>query len=68
MTQMEKVYKYMQEHGGITPMDAFSMKITRLAAVIFDLKKEGAEIETESVRFKSEDGKVKYFTRYSIKK
>lgn len=41
MTQKEAVLKYMQEHGKITSFEAFNeLGVTRLSAVIFDLRKE----------------------------
>ena len=41
MTQKEAVLKYMKEHGKISSMEAFSeLGVTRLSAVIFDLRKE----------------------------
>lgn len=41
MTQKEAVLRYMMEHGKISSFEAFSeLGITRLSAVIFDLRKE----------------------------
>ena len=67
MTQKEKVINYMRANGSITSMDAFrEYRITRLAAVIFELKKDGFNIKSEDVKFKGGDGKVSYFSKYSL--
>ena len=66
MSQKEKVLKYIKDNGSITSMDAFrEFKITRLAAIIFDLKKDGVDIKTEPRQFKK-DGRTSYFAEYSI--
>jgi len=50
-TQGKKVLEHLQVFGSITPMDAFhTYQITRLAAVVFDLRKQGHEITTENMR------------------
>lgn len=47
LTQKEVILKYLQENEGITSQDAWSMYgITRLADVIYKLKKDGVKIET----------------------
>ena len=44
-TQYERVLDYMQEFGSITSFEAFKdLGVTRLSAVIFDMKKDGVEI------------------------
>lgn len=44
--QQEAVLKYMKTNGGITSYDAFSkLRITRLSAVIYDLKDIGYNID-----------------------
>lgn len=47
MTQCEMILDYMRKHDGISTYTAFQMKITRLAARISDLKKQGYSIRTE---------------------
>ena len=47
MTQKERVLRHLQDYGSITSMEAFSeYGITRLSAVIFDLRSQGHSIET----------------------
>lgn len=54
-----RVVRFMRARGTITSMDAFEhLKITRLAAVIFDLKRKGYVIRTS---YQKANG-----TRYAI--
>ena len=47
ITQEEQVLEYMRKHGSITSMDAFrTYQITRLSAVVFNMKKHGYDVET----------------------
>lgn len=47
MTQNEMVLDYIKRNGSITPMEAFeSLSITRLAAVVWNLKRAGHDIQT----------------------
>ena len=50
--QRSDVLDYLKAHGSITQLEAyrqFPAPITRLSAVIFDLKKLGYNIETEDI-------------------
>lgn len=48
MTQCEKVLQYMKYNGSITAMECFEkLKITRLSARIYDLRKMGIKIKQE---------------------
>lgn len=68
MTNKEKVLDYLEHHDGITTMEAFQkLNITRLSAIIFDLIKDGVEIEKENLIQKNNNGKVVQFTRYRRK-
>lgn len=50
MTQKQKVKEYIEKHGSITSFEAFrELYVTRLSAVIFDLRNEGENIECEMV-------------------
>lgn len=68
MTQKERVLEYMAGFGSISSMEAFvDLGITRLSAVIFDLKKAGHEID-----MKYENGKNRFeektrYARYTLK-
>lgn len=67
-TQTERVRQYLEETGSITSLEAFrELGITRLSAVIFNLKKE-VDIKTETVCFHNRYGEKVYFAKYSINK
>ena len=62
-----RVMGYMEQFGGITSLETFQdLGITRLAAVIFDLKKNGVPIKTERVSSTNRYGETVNFARYSI--
>jgi hypothetical protein len=66
-SQYMKVYRYMQTHPFITPMDAIRRyNVTRLSAIIFDMKKDGISIKTNIVRKKNEDGHITPYAEYSL--
>lgn len=49
MTQTDEVLHWLKRRKHISPFDAFvKLKITRLAARIYDLRKEGHEILTDT--------------------
>lgn len=51
MTQREWTLDYMKRHGSITSMEAYDKAgITRLAAIIFDLRKQGYKIDTNDIK------------------
>lgn len=61
--QRVDVYNYMLEKGSITQLEAyrnFPAAITRLSAVIFDLKKDGHNITSEWEDGKNCYGKTHY--------
>lgn len=69
--QRKDVLSYLKKHkkSGITQMDAytaFPAPITRLAAVIFDLKKMGYDIESKEEVGKNCYGTTSY-VRYVLK-
>ena len=66
MTQKEQVYRYMQDKGSISTMEAFKIGITRLSARIYDLKEDGVQIISERVFYKADDGKHKHYDRFRL--
>lgn len=66
MAQIDKVYQYMEAHGEITQREAIYLGCYRLAAVIFNLKKQGVPIRTEMRLVKKADGTVTHIAVYSI--
>lgn len=66
--QEERVLNFIMEHKGITSLDAYNeLGITRLSAVIFNLKKKKIEIISEFVEVKNRFNEVCRVKRYSIK-
>ena len=64
MTQVQKVYDYMNEHGAITQRDAFHLGIYRLSARIADLKSAGINVQSELVQVECADGSKARVARY----
>jgi hypothetical protein len=62
-TQKQKVLDYLRSHSYITSLVAFGVfKITRLSAVIYDLKAAGYKIDAEP----AVDAAGGRYTRYSL--
>nr|UVX93119.1 MAG: helix-turn-helix domain protein [Bacteriophage sp.] len=67
VSQKKMVLDYIREFGSITPLDAFKdLGVTRLAAVIFELKEDGHDIHTERERGKNRYGQPTRYARYSF--
>ena len=67
MTQRERVTKYINEFGSISSLEAFrDLGVTRLADVIFKMKKDGIEINTRTEKSVNRYGDIVYFARYSF--
>jgi len=50
-TQKRKILRYLKTHSGITAADAVRLfRCWRLAARIYDLKKDGYEIKTVMIK------------------
>lgn len=68
MTQCEKIFKYIQDHGSITARQAYHLGIMRLASRIADLRRTGCKIVSDTVKVKNRDGSSSYIARYSFLK
>ena len=67
ITLQERVLDYMEEEGSITSLDAFrELGVTRLAAIIFNLKEKGVPIKTETLYSTNRWGDEVRFARYSL--
>ena len=67
--QQRDVFNYLVEHGSITQLEAyrvFDAPVTRLAAIICELRKKGYEIETVDCIGKNCYGTIRY-ARYELK-
>lgn len=68
MNQQEMIIKYMTDFGSITPMEAFwHLGVTRLRAVIYDLKREGYVFDEKRETVVNRYGKKVSFKRFWIK-
>lgn len=65
-TQAKRIIRYMSRHGSITTMDAFEMGITRLASRIYDIRRMGVEVESETVTGKNRFGEPVHYSRYKL--
>lgn len=64
-SQKYRIRKWLLEGKSITPIDALNyFGAFRLSAIIFDLRSEGMNIETEYVQ----NPNGKRFAKYSLKK
>lgn len=69
MTQCEKILNHLQTIGGISAYDAvMRYGITRLSARIFDLRKDGYNIVSDTVKTKNRDGKKCQYEVFRLKK
>ena len=64
-SQIERILRHIDEHGSITPFDAFTeYGITRLAARIHDLRADGVNIEGEMEEKENRYGEKVRYMRY----
>lgn len=69
VSQKKMVLDYITEFGSITPVDAFrDLGITRLAAVVCNLRREGHDINTEREHALNRYGQKVRYARYSFGK
>jgi hypothetical protein len=69
VTRKERVLTAMRNHGSISPWYAINtLGNTRLAATIFNLKKDGHEISSTIEESKNKFGDTVRYSRYSLVK
>ena len=67
MNQKQRVIDYMNDFGSITSFEAFQdLGITRLSAVIFDLREQGYKIRTKDETSRNRYGEKTTYARYSF--
>ena len=63
-----RVYQYLKTHKGITSMQAFELfGVTRLSAIIYNLRKYGCIINSESKEGKNRYNESVRFVEYQLK-
>lgn len=69
MKQTKAVLDWLETGAGITSMEAFKeLGVTRLSAVIFNLRRRGLNIETQTIEQVNRYGEKVRFARYVLKK
>lgn len=69
ITQYDRVLQHLQlnRKNGITSLQAFrEYGITRLSAVIYDLRRDGYEIKSDFVARKNRYGEIVHFAKYTL--
>ena len=67
VSQKAKVLNHLQNHRCITSMEAFAKYgVTRLSAIIFNLRKEDYLIKTTSVTRRNQEGNSCTYAEYSL--
>lgn len=66
-TQHDRIRRYLEEWGSITPFEAFrDLGITKLATRISEMIKAGEEIEKTMVSDTNRYGEPVHYMRYSL--
>lgn len=66
-TQKEEVLEYLKNNKKITILEAiYQLGITRLSAVIYNLKKEGYNIDTQMKLVKAKNGRKTSVAEYIL--
>lgn len=66
-TQKEEVLEYLKNNKKITILEAiYQLEITRLSAIIYSLKKEGYNINTQMKLIKSKNGRKTSVAEYIL--
>jgi hypothetical protein len=67
MNQKQRLLDYLEAGNTVTTLDAFrKLGITRISAVVYDLKKEGHKLITERVTVKNHYGEKCSVCRWSL--
>lgn len=67
-SQTTAVIDHLERSGSITSIEAFSeYGITRLSAIIFNLRKKGYNIISEEIKHINRYDRTIYFARYILK-
>lgn len=65
MTQEDKVFNYIKQHGSITQLQALmDIGVMRLASRVCDMKKAGLDISKRMIQVTARDGSKCYVAQY----
>ena len=66
-TQKEEVLEYLKNNKKITILEAiYQLGVTRLSAIIYNLKKDGYNIETQTKLIKAKNGRKTSVAEYIL--
>ena len=69
MTQWEKILRYLEDFGSITPVDALrEFGCMRLGARIYDLKRRGYDITRTLEAGRNRYGEETGYARYTLRR
>lgn len=69
MSQRLRIIEHLRDCGSITDLEAYSeFGIRRLGARIWDLRRDGYDIETEMVEGHNRFGEVTRYAKYTLKR
>lgn len=67
MSQHKDVLAHLEQIGSLTQLEALSLYgVGRLAAVVFDLKKDGHDIATDMIDVTKADGSTAHVASYRL--
>lgn len=67
MNQQERLTKYLEKHGKIDPLKAWTqLGIYRLADTVFNLRKKGYDIKTTNKKVKNKFKEVCHVAEYKL--
>lgn len=67
-THYDRVLRHLKEKGSITSLQSFRLfGATRLSAIIFELRKDGYNIESKRIKMRNRYGDVVHFAKYVLK-
>lgn len=67
LSQKQRVINHLEKHGSITTWDAFiKYGITRISAIIFNLKKDGYKFQEEWITRNSKRNGKTQFKKYIL--
>lgn len=68
MTHYDRILRHLKDCGSITSITAiYEYGVTRLSAVIYDLRQDGYNIKSENVNSVNRYGDKVHFARYILK-
>lgn len=65
-TQNQRILEYMKKHGSITQKQADTIAVRRLPSRIYDLRRLGYNIVSETVKTRNRYGEPCHVSRYKF--